>query len=66
MRTAQEEGKSSRRDKGKQQARVETEEEVVVTAAGTAVRKQVKKVGTLKVPCHICMMVGQESFDVLA
>ena len=45
---------------------METEEEVVVTAAGPAVRKQVKRVRTLKAPRHIHMMVGQEAFDVLA
>ena len=66
VRTAREEGESSRRDKGKQQATVETEEEVVVTAAGPAVRKQVKKVCTPKAPRHIRMMVGQDAFDVLA
>ena len=66
VRTPREEGESSRRDKGKQQATVETEEEVVVTAAGPAVRKQVKKVRTPKAPRHIRMMVGHEGFDVLA
>ena len=64
MRTTWEEGESSRRDKGKQQAMAETEEEVVVTAAGPVVRKQVKQVCTPKAPWHIRMMVGQEAFDV--
>ena len=66
VRREREEGESSRRDKGKQQATVGTEEEIVVTAAGPGVRKQVKKVRTPKAPRHIRMMVGQESFDVLA
>ena len=65
-RRQEEAGQAAGRDKGKQRATVETEDEVVEVAAGPAVRKQIKRVRTPKAPRRIRMMLGQEGFDVLA
>jgi hypothetical protein len=65
-RSETEEEEAPRRDKEKQQATMETEDKVMVTTAGLAASKEIKRVRTPKARGHIRMMFAQKEIDVLA